>query len=433
MQHAMPMRISWLQRGDDTVGRMVPDAAPRAEHERDGTQRQQRTASDRDTPPVPIIAFSKDWNGDHTSNHHVLRELAKTRRVVWLNSVGTRQPSLASARDLKTIKRKLTEVTRGPVRVENDLWVATPLALPMAERPSMKAVNRWLVEGFVRAIRRRLGIDRFQLWTFLPNVADYLSMGEELSVYYCVDEWSLFEYLERDTIVAAERELLQRVDAVFAVNHALADAKRELCPTTFVAPHGVDHALFAKALAPETVVPEDLARLPKPRIGFYGTLREWVDFDLIATIARARPKWSIVLIGQQLADVSALTGLPNVHLLGPRPHAELPAYCAGFDVGIIPYRAEQRMEFVNPLKLREYLAAGLPVVSTPITEVERYPGLCQVAREPASFIGAIERALRIDSRAARLARSAAMRDETWESRVECVARRVDEVAERGIR
>lgn len=411
---------------------MVPDATPRAEHARDRAERPRRTASEPATP-IPIIAFSKDWHGDHTSNHHILRELAKTRRVVWLNSVGTRPPSFASGRDLRKIKRKLTEVARGPVRVENDLWVATPLVLPMAERPAIKAINRWFVEGFVRAIRRRLGIDRFQLWTFLPNVADYLGIGEELAVYYCVDEWSMFEYLERESIVAEERALLQRVDCVFAVNHALASTKRELCPTTFVAPHGVDHALFSKALDPDVEVPAELATLPRPRIGFYGTLREWVDLELVANIARARPAWSIVVIGQQLADVSAVAGIPNVHLLGARPHTELPAYCAGFDVGIIPYRAQPRMAYVNPLKLREYLAAGLPVVSTPISEAERYPGLCQIARDAASFVDAIERVLRIDSRAARFARSAAMRDETWASRVEHVARRVDEVSERGPR
>ncbi len=413
---------------------MVPDTAPAAEHERGSTERHRRTRrAETHSEPVPIIAFSKDWNGDHTSNHHVLRELAKTRRVVWLNSIGTRTPSLSSARDLKTIKRKLVDVVRGPVRVENDLWVATPLVLPMAGRAITRSLNRWMVEGFVRAIRARLGIDRFQLWTFLPNVADYLGMGEEMSVYYCVDEWSLFEYLDRDTIVGHERALLERVDAVFAVNHALADAKRELNATTFVSPHGVDHELFAKALDPDVKVPAELAALPHPRIGFYGTLREWVDLDLIAGIAKARPKWSIVLIGQQLADVSAIASLPNVHLLGARPHAELPAYCAGFDVGLIPYRTQERMTFVNPLKLREYLAAGLPVVSTPITEVERYPGLCQIATDTTGFISAIERVLESDSRAARLARSAAMADETWAARVECVARRVDEVAERGIR
>jgi glycosyltransferase involved in cell wall biosynthesis len=297
----------------------------------------------------------------------------------------------------------------------------------------VRALDRWLVEGFIRAVRSRLGIDRFQLWTFLPNVAEYLGMGESLAVYYCVDEWSLFEYLDHDATVAAERELLGRVDAVFAVNHALADAKRELCPSTFVVPHGVDHDLFSTALDPATRIPDDLAALPGPRIGFVGTLREWVDLDLIAHIARVRPHWTIAMVGRQLMDTSVLAGLRNVHLIEPRPHAELPAYFAGFDVGIIPYRQQTRMTYVNPLKLREYLAGGLPVVSTPLAEAERYPELCEVAHDRNAFVAAIDRALLRDSRAARIARSGAMRMETWSARVEMVSRRIDEIVERGPR
>lgn len=391
-----------------------------------GSQRQRRTATFADDGPVPIIAFSKDWNGEYTSNHHVLRELAKTRRVVWLNVTSSSTPSL------KTMRQKLMDVVRGPVRVENDLWVATPLAIPLPERPMVRAVDRWLVEGFVRAVRTRLGIDRFQLWSFLPNVAEYLGMGEELAVYYCSDEWSMFDDVDREVIAAHERELIDRVDAVFAANHALADAKRELNPSTFVAPHGVDHALFAGALDPDVVIPPELAALPHPRIGFFGALREWVDVKLIAEIARARPAWSIVLIGEPMTDLLELAKLPNVHLFGARAHAELPAYCAGFDVGLIPYRPHDRMTYVNPLKLREYLAAGLAVVSTPMPEAERYPGLCEIATDAPGFVAAIERVLATDSRAERLGRSAVMADETWRSRVECVARRVDEVVDRRI-
>jgi glycosyltransferase involved in cell wall biosynthesis len=382
---------------------------------------------------VPIIAFCKDWNSDHTSNHHVLRELAKTRRVVWLSSVGTRRPTV-SARDAGTIKRKLREFARGAVNVEHDLWVATPLVLPLPHSAAARTLNSWLLEAFVRAIRRRLGIDRFQLWTFLPTVGDYVgTLGEELAVYYCVDEWSMFGYLDRRATIAAEQRLLERVDAVFAINEPLAAAKREACRDTFVSPHGVDHALFATALDPATAIPDDLAAIPGPRIGFYGTLREWVDFELLAHVARARPHWHLVLIGQELCDTSAVHALPNVHLLGQKPHRELPAYCKGFDVGVIPYRIDERMTFVNPLKLREYLSAGVPVVSTPVPEVARYRQLCEVAASGDDFVAAIERALASDSAAARTMRSHAMRGETWESRVADVARRVDEIAVRKTR
>jgi len=381
--------------------------------------------------PLPIVAFAKDWHEDPTSNHHVLRELARTRRVLWLNSLATRTPSLGSGRDLGKIKRKLAEFARGPVNVENDLWVATPLVLPLPGSPIARAINRQILRATIRALRLRLGIRLFELWTFLPNTADYIgTLGEQFAVYYCVDEWSMFSYLDRAQTVAAERRVLERVDAVFAVNHALADAKRQVNRQTFVSPHGVDHAMFARALDPALAVPADLEALPHPRIGFYGTLRDWVDFALIAHIARARPTWSIALIGQALGDLSALNGIPNVHLLGQKRHDELPAYCKGFDAGMIPYRIDERMQFVNPLKLREYLSAGLPVVSTPIPEVVRYAHMCRIAATPDDFVAALDAALAEATPAARRARSDAMAQETWAARVADVARTIAELAQR---
>lgn len=380
---------------------------------------------------TPIVAFAKDHNEDPTSNHHVLHELAKTRRVLWLNSVGTRTPKLSSGRDLGKIKRKLAEAARGAVNVADDLWVATPLVLPFPHSAVARTLNRQLLRATIRALRLRLGIKQFQLWTFLPNVADYVgTLGEDLSIYYCVDEWSMFSYLDRAQTVAQEQKLLAKVDAVFAINEALAAAKRLENPHTFVAPHGVDHALFARALAPATAIPPDLAALPGPRIGFYGTLRDWVDLELVAHVARARPQWSIALIGQQLGDLSAIAGLANVHLLGQKQHGDLPAYCKGFDVGIIPYKLDERMTFVNPLKLREYLSAGLPVVSTAVPEVVRYADRCHVATGGAAWIAAIERALTEGTPDARRARSEAMTSETWAARVAQVARTVDELEEK---
>src|SRR3954469_7770534 len=121
---------------------------------------------------TPIIAFSKDWDDNPASNHHVLRELAKTRRVLWLNSVGTRAPKLSSGRDVRRILRKLRDFARGPVNVENDLWVFTPLVLPLPHSAVARAVNRQILRASVRLLRARLRMREFQLWTFLPSVPD---------------------------------------------------------------------------------------------------------------------------------------------------------------------------------------------------------------------------------------------------------------------
>ncbi len=370
---------------------------------------------------TPIIAFSKDWHEDPTSNHHVLRELAKTRRVLWLNSLATRKPNITSARDLGKIKRKLTEFVRGAVNVENDLWVATPLVLPLPQSELANRINRQILRFTIQALRAQLGIDRFHLVTFLPNTAPYIdTLGEDLALYYCVDEWATFPGLDREGTLAMERRLLERVDATFTTSLALRDKKSRYCQHTFLAPHGVDYRKFARALDDTLAVPADLAALPRPVIGFFGTLRDFLDYELMAHVAKARPDWSFALIGQELCDIGPIKGLPNVHLLGQKSHDELPAYCKGFDVGLVPYRIDDDVKFINPLKLREYLSAGLPVVSTNMPEVQPYAHLCHIADTGDEMVAAIERALAEGSRQARADRSALMQSETWQARVAAI-------------
>jgi glycosyltransferase involved in cell wall biosynthesis len=372
-----------------------------------------------------IICFAKDWGEQRTSNHHVMLELAKHNRVLWLNSLSTRKPNLGSGRDLSKIVNKLLEFGRGPTHVEAGLWKFTPIVLPLPHNPYARAINKQVLRATVAFLRRQLGMDHFQLWTFLPNVSDYIgAFGEDLVVYYCVDEWSLFSYLDTESIVRAENSLCAKADVIFATASALADKKRLLNPNTHLASHGVDHALFARALDDDTPIPADVATLPRPILGFYGTLQDWIDQELLCKLADANPDGSVVLIGSELVDTSMLRQRSNVHILDQRSHDQLPAYCKAFDVGLIPYRIEERMLFVNPTKLREYLSAGLPVVSTALPEVERYSEHCVAAADHDAFIAGVAQVLRDDSPALRQRRSDAMRDETWEKKVHAVGETV---------
>jgi len=374
-----------------------------------------------------IICFAKDRGEHPTSNHHVMIELAKRNRVLWLNSVATRTPDFTSGRDLRKIARKVASLGRGPVKVRENLWVWTPLVLPFPRSRIARLLNRQILTGALRALRWRLGFDEFQLWLFLPNAVDYVgSLGESVVVYYCVDEWSMFSYIEESFMADADRRLCRRADVVFATCHGLAERKRELNPETHVATHGVDHELFAAALDQDAVIPTDLAKIESPRIGFYGTVQDWVDLELIAELARRRRDWQFVLIGQVLCDVSPLEGLENVHLFGRREHASLPAYCRGFDVALIPYVMSERMSTVNPIKLREYLSAGLPVVSSPLPEVARYPE-CAIASGADEFETAIAAAIDSDSASERRRRSETMSSETWAAKVAAVRQTVERV------
>jgi glycosyltransferase involved in cell wall biosynthesis len=366
-----------------------------------------------------VVCFAKDWDENPTSNNHVMRLLARGNRVLWLNSIATRTPNLRDGRDLGKIFRKLVSFFRGPKHIEGGLWVYTPIVLPFPRSRLATWINAWVLRASLAFVRRLIGIrGPFQLWVFIPTAAKYVGkLGESLVVYYVTDEYSQFSYVDGAEVAAGDRALCARADVIFATAQSLVDRRRPQNPETHLARHGVDHALFARALKDSTAVPPDLAALPGPVIGFYGAIQDWLDLDLIEHLARRHPEWSIALIGQTLTDVNRLRALPNVHFLGRKPHTELPAYCKGLAVGLIPHKVCELTRNMNPIKLREYLSAGLPVVSVPLPEVQAYSDLCGIASDYEAFERCVAEAIRDDSPEARRARSEAMRAETWERRV----------------
>ncbi len=378
-----------------------------------------------------IICFAKDWSQDPTSNNHIMRILARRNKVVWVNSIGMRTPNIASGRDLGKMARTIGKFLRGPVRVDGNLWVVTPLVLPLPHSRWAASINHRILMLTIAFLRRRLRINSFQLWTFLPIVAPYVGkLGESLVVYYCTDDFSQFSFVDGARVFAAEQELCRRADVVFTTARPLLEKRRPWNPETHLALHGVDHNHFAAALQSEATMPADLTDVPHPILGFFGWIQDWIDIDLIAHLAERRPDWTIALIGKASVDISHLRRFPNVRLLGQKPYAELPRYCKAFDLGLLPFVVNELTKSVNPIKLREYLSAGLPVVSTDLPEVRPYEQMCAIARTPDDFLAACERALSTDTRALRRSRSDAMSAETWEARVNDLGRIVLDVARR---
>ncbi len=364
-----------------------------------------------------IICVSQDWQGDPTSKTHIMRVLSKKNRVLWVNSIGMRRPK-AAASDFRRLVAKLRRIVSGVRQVEPNIYVMDPPVLPLPGVAAAERVNRVVLAARLRSLCRRLNFQRPIVWTFLPNVSWLLGrLQERMVIYHCVDEYSEFTGVPKDTIVRMEQDLIRRADIVFTSAEKLCAERRTINPKTYFFPHGVDVAHFSRALEPVTTVAPEIAALPKPVIGFFGLLADWVDLDMIGALARARPQWSFALVGKAQTDLRAVQELPNVHLIGQRPYAELPRYCRGFDVGLIPFRMNELTLRVNPLKLREYLAAGLPVVSTPLPEVVRYQGVVHIATNKEGFVREIEAALGERSQEEDRFRVELMRGEGWEARV----------------
>ena len=374
---------------------------------------------------TPIVCFANDFDSDPTSKTHIMRILARSNPILWVNSIGMRRPT-ASVGDVRRMVSKLRRSLGGCSQAGPNLLVANPLAIPFPGVVLADRLNAEILAAWLRSLCRRHHRDRPVLWTFLPTVARLLGrLRERLVIYHCVDEYSEFTGVARETLRRMEEEVVRRADLVIASSERLRDERRLLNPNSHFVSHGVDLEHFARALDRGTQVPEDVRRLPRPVIGFFGLLEDWVDLELIRDLALSRPQWSFALLGKGVTSLSPLQGVGNVHLLGRKPYAELPGYCRGFDVGIIPFRLNALTARANPLKLREYLAAGLPVVSTPLPEVSRYASLVRMAQGEEAFVAGIEQCLEERSETLARRRVEAMRAESWEARVADISALID--------
>jgi glycosyltransferase involved in cell wall biosynthesis len=363
-----------------------------------------------------MLCFSHDWSGDPLSKTHLMRLLARDNRILWVNSIGYRAPS-ASGADFRRAIEKL-KAASSPVReAEKNIFVLNPLAIPAYGVPAMRALNRQLLRLQVKRAMKRLGFERPINWVFNPAAGVVAgALDEDLLIYYCVDEYTAFSGVAMQSLIDLERGLLRRADLVIVSAERLLQSKQRENRRTVLVRHGVNFEHFRKALSPETVVPPELARLPKPVIGYFGLMAaDWFDVPLMVHVARHFSKGSIVLLGKVTTDLSVLTSLPNVHHLGRKPYEALPGYCKGFDVSVLPFPISEVTLNANPLKVREYLAAGLPVVSTAIPEVEVL-GLCRIGRDPGGFVREIEAAL--ETPGPRVERSDQVRGESWEARLD---------------
>jgi len=365
-----------------------------------------------------IICFSHDWTGDPLSKTHIMRILARDNRILWINALANRMPT-ASSKDISRIFTKLKRFTEPVREAEPNIFVLNPLTIPAyGSRGIVEANTRFLVSQVKKAMRK-LSFDRPVNMVFNPAAGMVAGkIGEEELIYYCVDEYTAFTGASGG-LKEIEDDLFRRSNLVIVSAERLFEKKRGFNPNTFVIRHGTDWKHFRTALDPETRIPADIARLPRPIIGFHGLLADWVDFELIKKTAEHFSTGSVALIGKISVDaaqkVKVLHGMPNVHFLGRKPYADLPAYCKAFDVALNPFAINELTLAANPLKVREYLAAGLPVVSTDIPEV-RILKDCIVAASHAEFLNGVERALA--NPRPRLEISDAIAHESWDAKVD---------------
>jgi glycosyltransferase involved in cell wall biosynthesis len=365
-----------------------------------------------------VIYFGNDWLAENrTSSHHVAERLAERTRVLYVDTPGLRAPK-ANGRDLRKLGRKLLSAARPPRRIGDRLWQMSVPQIPFRRLPFVQRVNLALGKLLVKLALKRLGFGRTVSWFAVPHPGALANaFGEAAVVYYCIDDYAALPDVDARAVAQMDAQLTSRADQVFVASLPMLLAKQQHKPTTVLAPHGVDVALFESASDPQLSIAPGARHLPRPVVGFFGLIEEWIDLDLIADLAERRPRWTFLMIGRLAVDPGRLKALPNVRFAGPQPYRSLPNWAKAFDVAIIPYRLTRQVVNAAPLKLREYLATGKPVVAVPAPEIERFAGLVRIARGPDQFIREIEDALVNDGDADRTRRIAATQTMTWDARV----------------
>lgn len=277
------------------------------------------------------------------------------------------------------------------------MWVCVPHLNPGMTGEENNIILSQLLDKFLQ----NKDCTDFTFWYYTPMAREFThKYNPGLTVYDCMDELSAFKYAPKELRIL-EKELLATADIVFTGGHSLYEAKKNQHANIYPFPSSIDKQHFEKARKVKNE-PEDQRFIAGPKIGFYGVLDERFDLNLIRDVAKAKPEWQIILIGPVAKiDEKSLPVLPNIHYLGQKTYEQLPSYLSGWQAALIPFQLNESTRYISPTKTPEYLAAGLPVVSTPIRDVVDPYGrqkLVSIASTAAEFTAAIEKELSVSSK-----------------------------------
>ena len=374
-----------------------------------------------------IFLGSEKWeSGNKTSKHHLVRQMiGRGARVLYIENISMRRMGSAGKSDVTKAFRKITSFAKGVRSPLPNLYCLTPLYAPFPKSRMARAFNSVFVPALIRFHAWRLNIRNPVYFYFMPTgVLLQDRLGEALSVYYIVDNYAAFADVEQDEMRRMESEALKAADLVFATSQTLVDARKPMRPDVHFSPHGVDFPHFSSARNEKLPLPADLISIASPRIGFMGGLaHDSVDFELIERLAKAKPSWNIILFGRAVSDISSLLAVPNIYYLGIKSYEELPNYLKALDVAIIPFLVNELTQDLNPLKLREYLAAGLPTVATNLPAMQEYRAHLKCALTDDEWIEAISSFLQ--DAGDRDARQRSVETESWDARVDSILEKVE--------
>jgi uncharacterized SAM-binding protein YcdF (DUF218 family)/glycosyltransferase involved in cell wall biosynthesis len=372
-----------------------------------------------------LCISSIDWDFIWQGHQEIMSTLAaQGHRVLFLENTGVRSPKLSDLPRLRQRIRNWWRSTRGFREERPNLFVYSPIVVPLPYSSIARWINRTLLIQSISRWMRAVGFARPVVWTFLPTpLAHELidRLDPLLTVYYCIDDLASSSP-EARRIASSEVAMFRRANLVFVTSEKLRARAAQASSNVHFFPFGVRYQSFEDARLAPRKPPADIASLKRPIVGYVGGMHQWIDQELVADVARRLPEVTFAFVGPPQCDLSRLEQCSNVTLLGGKPHSELPSYIREFDVGIVPYKLSDYTSNVYPTKLNEYLSMGVPVVATDLIEINRFNhdhgAIVEVARSPAEFAAAIERTLaQPSSPAVTTRRIEVAQSNSWQARI----------------
>ena len=370
------------------------------------------------------------WDGLWRNRHQLMSRFARFNKVmyveplVYLNQLRHQYlyRGYSGWKELIRLARQ-NRFEIGP----NNLYIyRTNPFLPISGRFPFDKITLWAWKSRLKLTMKKLGFYRPIIWLSQPWMGKFIgSFDERLVIYHVVDEYLAYGNMNAERKAKTkklERQVLEKADLVIVVSDKLKNSKGVFNKHIHVVSNGVDYKSYDRALLSDNQSPTDISRLPKPIIGYSGLIAKRLDLELLEHIAVTRPEWSVALIGaiddrECESELNRLKRLHNIHFLGLKDIKDVPFYVKAFDVGVIPYVINEESENLSPLKLYDFLAMGLPIVTTNFTAAREFKNLVYIADSKETFIHYIERALIENDDSIFAERRSVASLNSWENRV----------------
>lgn len=375
---------------------------------------------------MSVICFGgEDWwyhNQGHIDMQLMVR-FAKIAITLYVNSIVMQKPNLVQGRKfIPKLVRKSKSIFKGLKKSDAGFWVYSPFTLPVHHIAWTRSLNEIMLRYQVCHIIHKLRLQDPIVWVACPAACDTaIKIKKSMLVYQRTDRYEDYPNVDPEIIGQYDKRLKASADLTLFVNSTLYEEENSQCRHALFLDHGVDYDMFVAADKQNCYKSEEMANIPEPIVGFFGAIDDHTfDMTFVEKIVDLLPQMSFVFVGSASSDITSLRKRGNVWLLGQKPYEQIPHYGKWFDVAIMPWRQTAWIQVCNPIKLKEYLALGKPIVSTPFTELQKYKDVVYQANTPEEFAKCIEKALAEDSTERVAARRKKVETSTWDSKAQLV-------------